>query len=321
MSKPGPRPFTRAQALQNNAFLRALRRTGNAKAAAREVGAPISTLGLRRRTHPAFGDRWDAALVVAQARLRGDWGGRPRAGADALRTRGGEPVVQRGRDGRLQLRAALPGRLTKAAEQAFLSALSVTANVRLAAAAAGASFTLFYRRRDADPGFAREWRLALDEGCRRLEEALVAGFMPDAGEDDSWRHNDAPAMPSMTAAQALQLLYLHHQGTRAARRDPFRPRRDEPREVLRARLAAAYRQRVLDQAENAVTDVLAMALPIERSSRHETPPVLPDLDQVTGWSTANPAATPYGDEALFGGFRAEHQTPAQRAAFRAGRKT
>ena len=63
------RPLTREQCLQNRAFLNVLRRTGNVRLAAREVGAKYGTMQHRRRVHPAFATRWDAALAFARARL------------------------------------------------------------------------------------------------------------------------------------------------------------------------------------------------------------------------------------------------------------
>ncbi|MGJ3629769.1 hypothetical protein AB5I41_28455 [Sphingomonas sp. MMS24-JH45] len=64
-----PRPFTRAQALENRAFLAALRATGNAHAAARATGIGRSKMLKRRATRPAFAAEWDAALALAQATL------------------------------------------------------------------------------------------------------------------------------------------------------------------------------------------------------------------------------------------------------------
>ena len=63
------RPLTRAQACENRAFLKALRRSGNVRLACREVGLKYGTMQHRRRVHPAFAVRWDAAVVVAQARF------------------------------------------------------------------------------------------------------------------------------------------------------------------------------------------------------------------------------------------------------------
>ena len=73
---------------------------------------------------------------------------------DPLRGRSTNPPKPKGGEativdppGRLQLRLAPPGRITKAAEQAFLRALSASANVRLSAAAAGFAHSNFYARR------------------------------------------------------------------------------------------------------------------------------------------------------------------------------
>src|SRR5205085_6885922 len=103
------------------------------------------------------------------------------------------------------------GWMTKAAEQAFFSALSATANVRLACAAAGFAPTSFYRRRGRSAAFAREMRLALRIGWERLEEAMLAAGLAHSHEDDAWRtDHDHPPIPPLTADQALQLLCLHN---------------------------------------------------------------------------------------------------------------
>src|SRR4051812_45432257 len=163
------RRLTREQRAQSRAFLTALRRSGNVRLACREVGAKYGTMQHRRRHHPAFAVRWDAALAFAQPRIRSRAqvrinSGPSKEGADGFRTIGGEPVVVRGRDGRLQMRRAQPGKLTRECEQAFLAALSATCNVTLAAAAVGASPRAFYRRKRQCPAFAREMRLALKRG-------------------------------------------------------------------------------------------------------------------------------------------------------------
>lgn len=317
------RPLTRAQVLQNRAFLRALEQTGNAGAAARIAEVAISTIRLRRSAHPSFARDWDATLAVAHARLSGRWGLLPQASpapssAGALRTVGGEPVVQRGKNGRLQLRAALPARLTRAAEQAFLLALSATANVRLAAAAAGASFTLFYRRKAENPGFAREWRLALQEGYERLEAALLESAMPEAFVDDAWTRNERPEMPPMATAQALQLLYLHQKEARLlAEPAHLKRRRGESREAHSYRMAAMHRAG-LDRDREAYRVLQAAKLAGAGPSPHETPIVLPDLAQVRA-SMADPAKGGHSDRALFGGWRIEHLTDVHREAAAAAR--
>lgn len=222
----------------------------------------------------------------------------------AHRTRGGEPVVVQRRDGKLQLRSAQPGKLTKQCEQAFLSALLATANIRLSAAAAGASVAAFYRRRRRNPAFAREMRLALQMGYERLEMALLESADPASHADDAWRHNDPSPIPPMTANQALQLLHLHQETRLQAEPPHIKRRRGESREARPVRLSAMYRARIERDRE---------AFRIAEAERHATgrpspfglpQPMLPALDQMTGWSKADPEKVPHDPtRALFGGWR------------------
>ena len=92
--------------------------------------------------HPAFAVKWDAALAFAQARFQDTKGPKARRALRqaqdepvSFRTTGGEMAVVRRNDGKLQMRRAQPGKLTREAEQAFLAALSATCNMSLAAAA------------------------------------------------------------------------------------------------------------------------------------------------------------------------------------------
>lgn len=78
------------------------------------------------------------------------------------------PHTVRLANGGLQLRAPTTRRIDNAARQAFLAALSATANIRLSARAAGFAHSSFYRLRDHDPGFAREMRMALQDGYDRI---------------------------------------------------------------------------------------------------------------------------------------------------------
>lgn len=304
-----PRPFTRTQALENRAFLTALERTGNIRLAARQIGLAYGTIQHRRRTHPAFAQQCDAALALAHARLQQAGGCKRPEGAErapGYRTKGGEGVVVRRRDGTLQMRAAQPGKLTRHCEQAFLAALSATANVRLSAAAAGADVGAFYRRRRQNPGFAREMRLALAMGYERLEMALLAGMAADSHQDDAWRHNEPPPIPQMTANQALQLMYLHQKEARLlAEPDHIKRRRGEPKEAHRMRLAAMFRAQ---QQRDREAFIIAETARRERGEPWvfgpEVLPALPALDQVTGWSRADAGKAPHdATRALFGGWR------------------
>ena len=283
------RPLTRAQALDNAAFLKALRRSGNVRLAAREIGMKYGTIQHRRRVHPGFAQECDAAIALAQADCE-IAGGRaaPLAAKTALhaddrghRTRGGETTVVRRNDGKLQIRSAQPGKLTRECEQAFLAALSATANVRLSAAAAGASVAAFYRRRRKNGAFAREMRLALEMGYERVEAALLEAGQPDSYRDDAWRHNDPPPVPPMTFDQAMQLLYHHQKEVRLEAEPPqIKRRRGESSEAHSYRLGAMYEQR--QQRARAAYDVAEAA---RREGREGSPhepeaPVLPDLAQV-----------------------------------------
>jgi hypothetical protein len=355
------RKLTRAAALQNRAFLKILARTGNVRLAARDVGVAHSTLLTRRRRHPDFAAQWDAALVVARARLmkleskakkgshgsessgrtadmhpgmserplvsrvaQGAHAGRPspsfratsatRAASAALhsaasfRTVGGETHLVRLKSGLVQVRRAVAGRLTRAAEQAFLASLSATCNVTLSAAAGGASFAAFAKRRRKNPGFAREFRLALSEGYETLEGALLAAGMPGSHEDDDWRHNEPPTTPPMTVNQVLQLLYLHQKQARLKAIPPeLKKRRRESEEAYGERLTQMAEERLRRQREQfeiAEAQRWARGEPAWGPAGAEVRERfgLPDLAQVTGWSRATGRVFHEG-RALFGGWR------------------
>lgn len=318
------RPFNRRQALQNAAFLEALRQTGNPRLAARLLGVHRSTYTKRRAKSAAFAQGWDAALAAAHAAFHLAGGPRPPEGtpegtrtrtcppsrtSPPFRTKGGELCVGRTRNGRLQLRRAPAGWMTKAGEQAFFRALSATANVRLSAAAAGFSHSGFYARRRARRVFAREMRLALAMAYDRIEAALLASALPESHEDDSWRHNDPPPIPPMTPDQAIQLLSLHEKSVRQSWEQPHRrKRRNEPWETYTERLRAMW---TAEKAREAEDEALRRAAQYEatgdwRLEGEEAPPELPPLHLVTGWSKANPdrvKVTHNPDLALFGGWR------------------
>lgn len=190
--------------------------------------------------------------------------------------------------------------------RAFLAALSATANVRLAARAAGFAHSSFYRLRDHDPAFAREMRLALEMAHKRIELALLESFDPESCRDDAWRHNDPPPIPPMNVAQALQLLYLHQKEARLwGERPDRRRRRGEQTDDYCRRLGRKWRA---EKAWNREGYEVAEALRNGGGApAHLEPaaPALPALEQVTGWSKARPESAPADPSApaLFGGWR------------------
>ena len=160
-------------------------------------------------------------------------------------------------------------------------------------------------RRLANPAFAREMRLALQMGYERIEMALLENADPRSHADDAWRHNDPPPIPPMTANQAMQLMYLHQKEVRLQAEPPhIKRRRGELPEAHSARLAAMYRARI-ERDREAFRIAEAERRTAGRPSPFgPPPPVLPALDQVTGWSKANPEKAPHDPtRALFGGWR------------------
>lgn len=294
------KPLTRAQQKENAAFLRQLRRTGNACAAARALGLKRDRFNQRRLKHPAFAAKWEAMLALAHAELVPVRGEGPAPSALA-----GEAYISASKTGRFQLRVTRPGMIDHAGRQRFLAALSATANVALSAAAAGIAVRSLYFHRQHNPGFAREWKLALQMGYDRLELALLESAKPESFADDDWRRNDPPAIPPMTVNQALQLLRLHQKQARLDD-EPLhmqRLRPGETRQARTARLVLMYEHR---QERDAMAYRIAEA---ERLAGGEpthscwNPGELPDLAQVTGWSRAQGKAPADQDRALFGGWR------------------
>lgn len=290
------RPFNRRQAQENDAFLAALRRTGNAREAARTLGFRRPTMIRRRNCDAAFAAEWDAALALAHAHLNA---ARPVENPER------EPCIVRTAAGRLQLRRARRRRLDRQAEQTFLAALSATANVRLSAAAAGFTHSAFYHRRNESPAFAREMRLALEMGYDRLELAMLEAADPESYRDDAWRHNEPPPIPQLTPSEALQLLHLHQKEARLqAEPDHIKRRRGESSEARSFRLGAMYeaqQQRAREAFNIAEAERRARGIPHLFGPKILPPPA---LDQVKGWSKADPAKRPQDRERpMFGGWR------------------
>jgi N-6 DNA Methylase len=162
-----------------------------------------------------------------------------------------------------------------------------------------------------DPAFARELRLALQQGYEALEMALLQSGLAGSHEHDDWRENDRPAIPPMTANQALQLMYLHQKEALMLAELIVKRRRGESDEAHEGRLIAIQeawmeRQReAFDVAEAARwrRGEPAWGLAGEAVRRELG---LPDLAQVTGWSQADPAKAAHDPKrALFGGWQIE----------------
>jgi hypothetical protein len=191
--------------------------------------------------------------------------------------------------------------MTAQGENFFCRALAASANVRLAAAAAGFTHSAFYQKKRRRPAFAREWGISLEIGFDRLEWALSAsmeaGLDPFARGDYAQRdYGDAP-LPPMTVGQAIQQVSFHRRACRlegafAGRRARSEPAIETVRDEVLFKLSALRRARRYEETGS------------WRFAHEQSPPPLPPLHQVTGWSKADPARSGRpSDLAWFGGWR------------------
>ncbi|RYG87338.1 MAG: hypothetical protein EON59_07735 [Alphaproteobacteria bacterium] len=145
---PAKKPFTRWNADTEQAFLLALKLTGQATKAAKAIGRGLSAAYARRQRDQDFARAWDEAVAAGQA----EWA------ALAAERRGPVDDVSAGDSGRSRDR--IDGwdwqRRTK-----FLRVLARTKAVREACRAAGMSSTAAYALRGRSPPFARAWEKAL----------------------------------------------------------------------------------------------------------------------------------------------------------------
>ena len=197
-------------------FLRALERTGEVRAAAWNAGIDFSTAYARRRVHREFAAAWAAALErgrVARDSARGEElagkveglrrtpsPGSPAASPTSPAEGGGaEHVISNG-----QLKRIGPGRWSGAKEQALLTELAWSGNLRRGCKAAGVSKEALSKRRLKDRHLDDACNAAIEIARARLNglvvEAANRTFDPDelpAGED---------AGPTVTVAEAIQIL-------------------------------------------------------------------------------------------------------------------
>jgi hypothetical protein len=194
---------TRKSPLWRQAFLRALKRTGNVRAAAFEAGVDPGTAYDHRAKDAGFRAAWAGALKAFGAAER------KKALTPTLSPngRGGkeELVLRRGKDGDRLVRAA-PGRWSRRLEESFLDGLEQSGCVRTAAAAAGISTNALYRRRDRYPEFRARW----DERVGRFREQLPA--MLDAAavtslspEPEGAKRRGRARLPPVSVDQAIRI--------------------------------------------------------------------------------------------------------------------
>jgi len=177
---------------RRQAFLNALEQTGNQTLSAERAKVSRSWVCLQRSIDPAFDAACREALRVAKAALGANrHSPHPPAsrappspakgrGANGLPPRWGfaegiELVISGSNGRRTQIRRAKFREWTPRIEARFLGVLCETANVRVAAAAAGMSKSSAYAHRRRHPEFMRLWDDAITVGYSMLESALMAG--------------------------------------------------------------------------------------------------------------------------------------------------
>ncbi|MGF1549735.1 MAG: hypothetical protein ACFBQW_04290, partial [Sphingomonadaceae bacterium] len=129
-----------------------------------------------------------------------------------------DEIVRRSRHGRHCVMRVGPGRWSAEKEEAFLAALTETANVAASARAVKTSTTALYRRRARDARFAARWRAALGAGYEDIELLLIREAKEALGGAPGARRRGGRRLKEpMTAAEAINLLKLHRASVKGGR--------------------------------------------------------------------------------------------------------
>jgi hypothetical protein len=233
----------RKNPLWRKVFLRALARTGNARASAVEAGVDVGTAYDHRIRDAGFAKLWTGALAKFKARPAGR-GGKP--------GKAGEMVLRRTMHGDKLVRAA-PGRWCARVEESFFAGLEETGCVRSAAAAAGISTNALYARRKAYPEFAERWDEIEARAAQQLPTLLHTAAVVSLGPDPSTgsgqaRRRGRGRLPRVNVDQAIRISRITGAGAGDGRRGGTRlgPRAATKEELiaqLRKGFAALDRRR------------------------------------------------------------------------------
>jgi hypothetical protein len=218
-------------------FLRALGRTGNARAAAAEAGVNHGTCYNHRQRDAAFAKAWERVLARNKAKKNRPSRASGRGGsADDL-------VLRHSKRHGPQLVKAGKGRWSAKAERAFLGRLAETGCLRRAARAAGFSTTAIHNRLNLYPGFAEAAQAAIRRARVDFESMVlsagIATFDPEPGAGE-----EGP--PKVTVAEAIAFLRLTPSAKGAGKgkgRRAEEPSIEEVRDEVLRRLAAIRRHR------------------------------------------------------------------------------
>jgi hypothetical protein len=190
---------------RREAFFKALSETGNQTISAERACVSRSWVSLHRATDPAFKARMEATIAEARERLAAAQGMKPDTKWGNIN---GEELVVRGSNGRrAQISRARLKQFTPRVEARFLSVLSRTCNVKLAAQAIGMSAKACYDHYHRWVEFARAWDAAAADGEFALEAALlengIRSLDPQAG---GLAEEPALPMQPMSVDDAIRIL-------------------------------------------------------------------------------------------------------------------
>jgi hypothetical protein len=229
---------------RRNAFLRALRQTGNQTLAAERAKVSRSWVQLHRSSDAAFARAMEGAIADAADKLGGSL--RPHSRWGFLD--GAELVVRgascAGGGRQVQITRARLKQWTPRTEDRFLEVLGSTCNVRAAASAVGLCPTSAYNQRRRWPAFARRWRAALEQGYLELEFGLLeaaGNFL--SGEDVP----DPAPLTGMTVNEAMHLLYMHQHTVRGIGKPQVSHAREPDIEDIRASIL--HKIEVIEQSK------------------------------------------------------------------------
>jgi hypothetical protein len=225
---------------RKDAFLAALRATGNRTLAAERAKVSQSWVHLHRSTDPAFKAACAEAREAAKAALRQAQGER-RNGCEPPSGWGfldGEELVVKGTGGagggkRVQIARARLRQWTPRVEERFLAALTATCNVKAACAEVGLTPASAYNHRNRWARFGERWDEALEIGYVQIEMGLIeqagnlfSGEGPVAVEP----------IRAMTADHAIHLLHMHKHRLHGLGKRPGLRAREPDIEVVRAEI-------------------------------------------------------------------------------------
>lgn len=222
------------------AFLRALERTGEARVAAKDAGIDFTTAYARRRAHGEFAQAWAEALAAHDVRVTAEEEaeiaaverGGLQAGPSTIASAGNGPPSQ------AQLREDVVvcagkvrrrghGRWSKAKEKVFFEELAATANMRMAADAAGVSTNAIRARRHKSRLFAAKF----DAVVRNAGAVIDLYLVEEARKTfDPETIDSGDVQPRVTIDQAIKISQLNAAKAKreGAAGNPFEDEQDEP---------------------------------------------------------------------------------------------